>query len=186
MPYPVARSVVEEHLCLLLQACARCGATGLQAPEGTPLVVDGTLVRRYQAQCPECGTGREFTFGMSDRPVVDADDEHPRFGDDQPSELIDPGEWLWFADRMAAGVPADPAGLGPAERRDAAVDLRTAAEAVGEALKFGSDELGAVPYEACRSERGRSEYAADPGQFSLVRLRLARDTYRELAERFGD
>jgi hypothetical protein len=170
---------------MLLRACAVCGAPGLQAPAGTLVTVDGALTRQYQARCPECGADRQFTFRLADDPVLEGDDEHPRFGGDRPSELIDPGEWLWFADRIAAGVPAAPDGLDPAERLAATVDLRTAAEAVGEALKFVSRELGAVPFSACRSDRGRSVYAQEPGQFGLTRLERARDTYRELAESFA-
>src|SRR5258705_10429949 len=94
------------------------------------------LASRYAGPCPRCGTPRDFTFRVPQE-VTFTDPDEPRFGDDRPAELIDAGEWLWVADLIARNTPAGPEdGMTGAQRRQALLDLRTAAAAVGEAVKF--------------------------------------------------
>jgi hypothetical protein len=72
------------------------------------------------------------------------------------------------------------------ERRQARVDLRTAAAAVGEAVKFVPPGAEAVPADALWSARGRAVFEDEPGRFRRARLEVVQRTYRELAERFAD
>jgi hypothetical protein len=74
------------------------------------------------------------------------DEEEPRFGDERPSELLDAGEWLWLAELMARNTPAEPkAGTTTTELKRMRIDLRTAAAAVAEAMKFVPADGESVP-----------------------------------------
>lgn len=177
-----ARSSAEAHLYMRLQACEVCGATEF-SPDSSVVMVDGELASRYTGICPQCGTVREFTFLLPDE-VIFPNEEEPEFGDDQPSELLDPGEWLWLADASAGAAPAQPDGLSAQARQEALIDLRTAAAAVGEVLKFIPDGAEEVPSEAFRSPRGRAVYAQEPGRFRRGRLEVVQTTYRDISDRF--
>jgi hypothetical protein len=182
MTLALARSSAEAHLYMRLQPCDTCGETEFD-PDSSVVMVDGELASRYSGACPRCGTIREFTFLLPDE-VIFPDELEPEFGDDRPSQLLDPGDWMWLADATAGAAPAEPTGLSEAERRDALIDLRTAAAAVGEVLKFIPDGADEVPSEAFRSARGRAVYAREPGRFRRGRLVVVRDTYREISDRF--
>jgi hypothetical protein len=150
------------------------------------IVAEGDLASRYAGPCPRCGTPREFIFRIPED-VLFPDAEEPVFGDDRPSELIDAGEWLWLADLIARNTPAEPEdGMTAQELREARVDLRTAAAAVGEAVKFVPPDADAVPAEALWSDRGRAVFEDEPGRFRRARLEVVQRTYRELAGRFTD
>jgi hypothetical protein len=179
----VARTNAEAHLYMELHPCDTCGETEF-APPSSAVLLDGDLVNRFAGPCPACGTPREFIFRLPGRPSFPDPDE-PSFGAAEPSGLIDAGEWLWLADVIASGIPAQPAGMSEEEREQARFDMRTAAAAVGEAMKFlplGADE---VPAEALWNARGRSVYREAPARFRRQRLAAAQRGYRELAERFA-
>lgn len=179
----VARSNAEAHLYMELHPCGGCGETEF-APPSSAMLVDGDLLSRFAGPCPACGTLREFTFRLPARPQFPDPDE-PSFGAAEPSVLVDAGEWLWLADLIASAIPAHPSGMTQEERDQAHFDLRTAAAAVGEAMKFlppGADE---VPAEALWNDRGRVLYQEQPGRFRRQRLASAQRGYRELAERFA-
>jgi hypothetical protein len=97
-----------------------------------------------------------------------------------PSELLDPGEWLWVADRYAS-YPAEDGTLSVDEAVERCTDLAAAAAAVEEALLFVPEGAGAVPAGAFRSERGRSVFEAGPERFTVDRLAEQHDVYRQLA-----
>ena len=101
------------------------------------------------------------------------------FGDGTPSELLDPGEWLWVADRYARVFPADVLDLDLPARQQAR-NTATAAAAMDEVLTFVRAGGQAVPARAFRSERGREVYAREPGRFARDRLVVVRDTYRQI------
>ncbi|MEV7803918.1 hypothetical protein AB0O28_13300 [Microbispora sp. NPDC088329] len=168
MPYSIARSRDEAHLYLDLNPCA-CGSADTDWDSGL-VSVEGEPVTCYEGRCAACGAEREHLFGLPEREVTPSG--FPAFGGTEPSELLDPGEWLWVADLTAGNVPEG------GERQA----LSIARAAVEEVIKFvppGQDE---VPEDAFWSERGRAVRAAEPGRFRLDRLLVVRDTYRELAE----
>ncbi|ROT33099.1 hypothetical protein [Micromonospora sp. HM5-17] len=183
MTLRLARTSAEAYLYMELHPCERCGESDFE-PVSAVVSVQGDLASRYTGACPSCGNEREFMFRIPERPLL-VDPENPQFGADRPSELLDPGEWLWVADTIASGVPANPDGLSAEQRRDARVDLRGAAAAVGEVLKFIPPDADAVPFEAFDSDRGREVYQTEPGRFRRARLEAVAQTYRELAERFA-
>jgi len=175
----LARTNAEAHLYLDLHPCV-CGDRS-RPTETAVLEIQGDLVSRYRGTCPSCETDREFLFRLPEDIVM------PRpgavvFGDGTPSELLDPGEWLWVADRYARTAPWDPSQVErdklPQIRRNVAV----AEAAMDEILAFIPPGTDAVPPQAFRSERGRSVYAAEPGRFSRDRLTVVRDTYREMLD----
>lgn len=171
MAFAVARTRDEAHLYLDLHPCGKCGS--VETAWGTGLTtVEGELVNRYAGACGECGEQREYLFGLPDRPVVPKG--YPTFGGEEPSQLLDAGEWLWVADLTAGNVPTHD----PDEAHRA---LATAAAAIEEIVKFvppGQDE---TPADAFWSDRGHKMRAAEPGRFQLDRLMIVRDTYRDLA-----
>jgi hypothetical protein len=184
---PLARSGAEARVYLASQPCEGCGSTAFD-PEAAVLEEGGVLVSVYQGGCPGCGRPRQFTFRLPDGPdgLLFPDPDEPGFGaGDRPSELLDPGEWQWLADAVGRSCPAVQDGLDADQRRTARVDLRTAAAAVTEVLKFfpvGAEALGP---DAFWSERGREVYRHEPGRFRRGRLEVARDTYRGIADRFA-
>jgi hypothetical protein len=171
MIMPVARTRDEAHLYMDLHPCAECGSNEVTWKHA---VVDagGELGSAYFGTCPVCNTRRDFVFRLPEREYFAG--YFPNFGDAEPSQLLDAGEWLWIADRAAGNAPAgDPVG----ERR--ALDLAT--RAVAEVIKFIPDGQQQVPDSAFWSRRGWEVRNAEPGRFSRGRLEVVRDTYRELA-----
>jgi hypothetical protein len=184
MALRLARTSAEAHLYMELHPCPNCGESEFH-PVDSVIVVDDDLASRYAGPCPRCGRPREFTFRIPEEVLFPADDE-PAFGDARPSELLDAGEWLWLADVIAQSVPAEPGeDMTADDRRQALIDLRTAAAAVAEAAKFVPPGADRVPSDALWSERGLALYTDEPGRFRIRRLDVVRETYRDLAERFA-
>ncbi|MFI7129673.1 hypothetical protein ACIBQ1_28515 [Nonomuraea sp. NPDC050153] len=172
MAFAVARTRDEAHLYLDLHPCA-CGSVDTTWHSGLVSVEEG-LVNRYSGVCGECGTPREYLFGLPERPVLPTG--YPTFGGAEPSELLDAGEWMWVADLSAGNVPVD-------DQAEARRTLRVATAAVEEVVKFVPPGADAVPDDGFWSERGQRMRATDPGRFQLDRLLIVRDTYQDLAGR---
>jgi hypothetical protein len=154
-----------------LQPCDTCGEHGFSG-ESAVVLVEGQLCSRYTGDCGRCGTRRQFLFRLPteirlpvERDIV--------FGGPDPSELLDPGEWLQVADR-AASMPAS--GDAAADREDVAL----AAAAVDEVLKFIPEGADVVPAGAFTSATGRRFYERDPGQFGRDRLELELADYERV------
>jgi hypothetical protein len=176
---PLMRSNEEAHLYLTLNPCP-CG--GQDAHRDSGVRIEGeTWIVRYTCVCEQCGRSRVAEFRQADEPV------RPPAGSwsvgEEPSELVDAGEWLAVSD-LYAGAPGSPEGLDEAQRRQAREDLLSAAAAVREALKFFADD-DTLPREALWSERGLRLYDADPGRFDQERLESLRRTYLSLAGEFA-
>jgi len=177
MAPPLVRTATEAHLYMDLRPCT-CGEPGFPR-ESAVVELDGELASRYSGTCPACGTYREYVFRLPEDVVL------PRpgavvFGDGTPSELLDPGEWLWVADRYAGASPADVSRLDPEDRRRARQQLAAAAAAMDEVLAFVPADAEEVPPGEFRTELGRAVHAEEPGRFARDRLEVVRDTYREM------
>jgi len=96
---PLARSNAEARVFLRLQPCHVCGSKDC-AFDSAVLRVDGELVGRYRGGCAVCGAEREYLFRIPEQVLVPPADG-VRFGDERPSQLLDPGVWLWYSDRCA-------------------------------------------------------------------------------------
>lgn len=167
-----------------MSPCDSCGETEF-APDHGAIAVEGDLASQYAGRCPQCDTPREFVFRIP-QDVLPPDEDEPVFGGEDPSELLDAGQWLWLADLIASGTLAEPAGgMTPEQRRQTRLDLLTAAAATAEALKFVPPGAEAVPRDALWSETGDAVFSAEPGRFRRRRLDVVHRTYRELAERFS-
>jgi hypothetical protein len=184
MVLPVARTNAEAHLYMDLHPCA-CGEIRFPRTSSVVTTPDGVLASRYAGTCPQDGAEREFLFRVPERIPAPPQDGVVVYGGPEPSELIDPGEWLSVADAHARSVPADTAALaadgGAAARAAARAMLVHAVAAVEEVLKFIPAGADRVPEEAFVTDRGRAAYNREPGRFRRPRLEAARDTYRSIA-----
>ncbi len=134
------------------------------------------LIAVYEGECPGCQAVRRFEFQL----VSDMPPAPPAFGGDAPSQLIDPGQFLWVAEQFASSVPADPGDLAPGESREDAQDaMATAVAAVEEVLKFIPQGADAVPEEAFTAPEGWMVYHQEPGRFRRSRLEAVLQAYRE-------
>jgi len=179
-----ARSHNEAVVYVLLRDCRACGASNRDLTDESARR-DGATVVEYTAFCRECTTIEAYAFRLPESdPQTGATDVV--FGGDEPSTIIDAGEWLAFADRTAGGGPVEPAGLTPEERADAALALQSAAAAVREVVKFIRPGDDRVSVAALWTGRGRAEYDRDPWRMSRSRMAAVETAYREAAERLAD
>ena len=173
----LARTSAEAHLYLDLHPC-ECGDTS--SPQESAVIAAGDdLASRYSGNCSSCGTYREFVFRLPEDIIM------PRpgvvvFGDGTPSELLDPGEWLWVADRYASASPWDASQLDHNNMRQVRRQVAAAEAAMNEVLAFIPADGDVVPPEALRTEQGREVYDREPGRFRRERLEVVRNTYREI------
>jgi hypothetical protein len=152
----LARTIAEARLYMDLQPCEACGYLGFAGSMAT-----ARAVVRFSGQCSRCKAVREFTFRLPD-------EAYEGFGGANPSELLDPGEWLVVADLAARHSPVP----------DAA-DYALAAAAIDEVLKFIPSGAEAVPPEALHTVTGRAAYEQEPGRFRKSRLTAVADAYRQ-------
>lgn len=184
MTLRLARSNDEAYLYMARVACPQCGATGAgEVTATTSGVRDGVRFRTFELTCGSCGTVREFTFQVPETPAPQTG--RLSFGDERPSELLDPGEWLTLADTMLSSVPEDPTRLPDEDRARAREDLEVARAALDEVLKFIPADRTAVPRFSFWTEQGqrlsvrerwrfdRQELVAQRSQCERLLLRLS-------------
>ncbi|MFI1915043.1 hypothetical protein [Nocardia sp. NPDC020380] len=172
---PLARTNAEARLYLTLQPCPTCGESRCQFRSAV-ININGVLASRYTGQCPTCATPRHYEFLLPEE-ILPPPADSVRFGATDPSQLLDPGEWLWYSDIAIRQAPADLTGLDDAARRKARHALATALAAVEETLKFIPATEGRIPHSAFTSQRGLDTYSQEPGRFTRPRLEALRDTY---------
>jgi hypothetical protein len=160
----LARTPDEAHVYMDLHPCD-CGETAFERRSSVVAMGDD-LGRVYRGHCARCGKAREFRFRLPAEAL--ATGGLPEFGDDRPSELLDPGEWMLVAEQYARVAS-------PTRR-----DLGIARAAMFEILKFMSSDDDAVPERAFTSARGREVLAQEPGRFRRVRLEAVLATYDDL------
>jgi hypothetical protein len=180
MALRLARTNEEAHLYMDLHPCG-CGE--LRFPRSSSVIEtpDGDLASHYTGTCPQDGAHREFTFRLPKQITMPPRDGSVSYGGTEPSELIDPGEWLSVADAYARNVPADTASLAADGLAQARSMLTRAVAAIDEVLKFIPDGDDRVPEAAFATDRGRAAYAKEPGRFRRPRLEAVRTTYANIA-----
>ena len=167
MTPPMARSFDEANLYLELQPCVVCGRVALdQQPGVAGGQLDGEPVSWLDTVCANCGNRARFAFRMPAEPPVSTPG-HVVFGGDEPSQLIDPGQWLKLADVVTRGP----------EVRDR-VDL--AASAVTEVLKFIKDGEDRVPGYEFWTDSGRQLLDEARWRFTRESLEFELDRYRRM------
>jgi hypothetical protein len=100
----------------------------------------------------------------------------PAFGGPEPSQLIDPGEFLAAAERSAGQVPDDAPTRPTHERIVAKRELGIAIAALEEVLKFIPEGKERVPPECFNGTR--PVYDADPTRFDRRRVEQQIAGYR--------
>jgi hypothetical protein len=175
------RSSNEAHLYLELRLC-RCGERGFRT-DSAVIMVNGELASRYTGNCPACGVRREYVFLLPEDPTLELDPNY--FGGESPSELLDPGEWLWVSDQLARELPTRPAALDGRRREDVREDLLAAAATVAEVVKFVPPGADAVPERMFRTEASRTMLRESPNRFHAGRLRVLSQTYVDMAAHFA-
>ena len=179
-----ARTNTEAHLYMELHPCPVCGEGVFDSDSSVITTPAGTLASRYTGVCPGCGTEREFEFDLPETQLY-APADGIRFGGDQPSQIVDAGEWLFVADLVIKGVQAAPdPGMSPAERASAKRDMDLAVAALDEVLKFIPARADSPPPTAFWTDRGRAILATEPGRFRRDRLTAVREEYRRIADAY--
>lgn len=169
----IARSSPECRLYMDLHACS-CGETGFAAEHALQEDAEGRLLAVYSGLCPRCGLPRRFVFALDDA----IPPPPPAFGGAAPSRIVDPGEFLLYADKASAAADFAPAPGDPRADERGRLALAAAAAAVDEVLKFIPPGAAAVPEAAFASATGRALYAREPGRFSRVRLEATAASHR--------
>lgn len=183
MTIPFARTFNEAILFIRLRPCG-CGEMEAEWQD-VALSVNGQPVRYFTGACANCGRPREFTIAMP----ADADRrDDVVYGDgDEPSQVIDPGEWLGVSDlygQRAAEVLTDEHFGGPGDVNVVYFALSARVSALDEILKFMPANADAMPEWLCRSITGRAVFEANPNRFSRDALLAERAALRANLDRF--
>lgn len=105
----------------------------------------------------------------------------PGFGGDEPSEIIDAGQWLALADVASKSVPATPPAR-PEERHRHFHAMQNAVFALEEVLKFIPSGEQFVPDSAIWTAEGQAIRVREPGRFRRLRLEAVLKAYRGILE----
>ena len=184
------RSRIERSLYVSLHPC-ECGETAFDPDEIVAQTVEGDLVARHRGTCAACGRQRWFVFALSER-SHEPDALASWAGPDEPSEIIDAGQWLRVSDDLQAvaevmargGVEGAELGLwgqiasGASPRELLWSLLARSASAVDEVLKFvrpGSAELPEAAFWTADGERLRAQ---QPERFTREALEALRGERR--------
>jgi hypothetical protein len=159
---PVARDPAETQLYIELTPCA-CGESRFPWRSNTVIETeDGSWVSTQECLCPGCGVLREFLVGVPDWPTAAPD---MRYGGPEPSELIDPGMWLWIGQRFGEAAYRAQGDGDRRQYRDLALDALT------EVLRFIPEGETFVPRTAFWTEESLDLHDRDPHRFTLTSLR---------------
>jgi hypothetical protein len=153
MHAPLARTDQEAEIYIEMTPCHRCGGHGFTG-DSTVINLGDDLGTRWTGTCTRCGTAREFVFRLPQEVTVGSNAPYD-FGDDGPSELLDPGQWMSVADLASRRAPAP--------SRD---DLLLAVAALGEVTRFIPDGDDEVPAVAFRTDDGRAAHRQWPARFT--------------------
>ena len=175
MPLPLARTHREAALYRSLHPCA-CGERRVQELSTRTTSTDDGTTQRERYLCRACQQVREFLFA-----VPDGESSGPQttYGGTRPSELLDPGEWLWVGAQDAQQATEQRRDDHPDDSSDGrhwwqraahraaprrtrsrsatgSAAWRSAAAAVVEALKFVPPGADRVAEDAVCSDLGRA------------------------------
>ena len=152
MSFPYARTYDEVNLYLSLRPCV-CGETEFEDQTRESVLLGAVAAERFSCYCLGCARLREFTFQMSDRPREVSFDI--RYGaDDEPSRLIDAGEWMAVSELYGLAAAAELDG-DPIENGDEVASLYyTLTSAIAASMRSASFSRPArTSYRRARSGR---------------------------------
>jgi hypothetical protein len=183
MRLPYARTYNEAILFMRLRPC---GCAEMEARwRDVPVTVFGQPARYFTGNCENCGRAREFTIAMPDD-VKRRDDVV--YGDGtEPSEIIDPGEWLGVSDlygQRAEEVLTDENFGGGEDVNVVYFALSARVSALDEILKFLPANADVMPEWYFRSITGRAVYETAPARFARDALLAERAALQSNLDRF--
>jgi hypothetical protein len=183
MRLPFARTYNEAILFIRLRPCG-CGE--MEADwQDVALTLSGQPARYFTGACPNCGRSREFTIAM---PADANRRDDVVYGDGpEPSQIIDPGEWLGVSDlygQRAEEVLTDEQFGGREDVNVVYFALSARVSALDEILKFMPENADVLPEWLCRSITGRALFEANPNRFSRDALLAERAALRANLDRF--
>ena len=187
MSLPYARTYDEAYLYISLRPCV-CGETEFEDRVWQSMAAGGQTGERISGHCANCGRYREFTFEMPEEPR-ELSFEVQYGAADEPSRLIDPGEWLGIAELyvLTAQDRLDAGDLTEDEDITRVYYLLTSAlAAVEETMKFIPPDADSVPEGAFWSQAGRLVFESAPERFGRARLDQQREQLRERVVEFED
>lgn len=176
------RSHAEAHLYVELHPCD-CGTATLAAQNRTVDKDDGWL-SIYEGSCGGCRKARRFEFVLSEPLALPTGPL--AYGGDEPSTIVDAGQFLWLAERYAEPVPNDVAALIESERPSAGQALEVAIAALTEIVKFIPADGTEVPARGFFTEQGRRVREQAPDRFRRDRLVDMLERYQQMAARLRD
>ena len=160
MTIPLARTKREEHLYRDLNPC-HCGETAFRRTSHATGSCQEGLTSISSGDCPSCGAARRFEFRVPDWP-----DRTGGFGGDDPSQIIDAGQWRMLgceavdsveqATRSFRRVPAG------AALEEIVRLLRFGVECLEEIPKFIPAGTDRVPVSAFWTDSGRRQLELEP------------------------
>ncbi len=187
MSLPYARTFDEAYLYIGLRPCV-CGGTEFEDRSAQSVAAGGVTGERISGHCATCGRYREFTFQMPDEPRELSFEVRYGHGD-EPSRLLDPGEWLGVSElyALAAQDQLDAGELADDEDVTRVYYLLTSAlAAVEEAAKFLPPDGDTVPEGAFWTQPGRLVFETLPERFSRARLADEHAALRQRVTEFED
>ncbi|MFF6781841.1 hypothetical protein [Streptomyces sp. NPDC012510] len=104
----------------------------------------------------------------------------PAFGGDEPSRIIDPGEFMWAGDRASTDSGLRLLNTPLAEHREIRPQTAYAIAAFEEVAKFLSEGDDRIPEDRFTSRRGREMYAKDPERFTREEIVAALELKRSI------
>jgi hypothetical protein len=163
-----AHSLAEAYLFFMVAPCPRCDHGPLDA--GTAKVTEDfashtTKIARIQATCRACARAVDYDFRLPADGVPRGADPVVVNPADEPSRLIDVGQWLTLFRVMTEAASRE------CDRVQARHLGLEAAQCLEEALKFYTDsESDFPPPEAFFHDASRKRFYDHPKQFSRERL----------------
>lgn len=176
MSFPYARTYDEVNLYVSLRPCV-CGETEFEDQTSEAVLFGAVEAERFDFYCVSCARLREFTFQMSDRPREISFDVRYGVGD-EPSRLIDAGEWLAVSELYGLAAATELDGEGPADADGVTAlyyTLTSAIAALDEVVKFLAPDTGAVPESAFWTPGGRMMFEAEESRFTRESLAADRE-----------
>lgn len=161
-----ARSIPERHFYLMVLACDQCGkgAYSLVSTERTP-EQDADI---WYVRCKQCGQGRRLLFDPKELVVDEATAAASSLPEvnptDQPSRLIDAGQWLALFYKILSAASAEK------DRKEAQRLGYEATLCLEEALKFYHPDSDLPPAEALWVESSRQGLKERPNLFLRQKL----------------
>jgi hypothetical protein len=184
--FPYARTNDEAYLYMNMRPCV-CGVDELADRSIATGTADGVVWKQFSGRCAGCGRERQFTFEM---PEISEARFEVRYGPhDEPSHIIDAGEWLAAAEMFSTAAQER---LDGGEPRDDDEVTRTyylltsALAAVEEAMKFLPQAGDAIPEGAFWTPAGRMFFEAAPDLFTRHRLAEQQSELRKRVDHFEE